>query len=165
MHAIVVMLYATGMRVAELCSLRISDILFAGETLRLTGKGRKERIVPFGKAARRALDAWLRVRGETRGDAPLFINFRGGAMTERNVRYRLARLAVRLARTRHISPHMLRHSFATHLLDHGANLRFVQELLGHTSLRTTQVYTHLSKQKLREVYDKAHPHASNWKET
>ena len=162
--AIVVMLYAAGLRVAELCSLSIADILFAGETLRVTGKGRKERIVPVAQKAHRALHAWLGMRGEADGKAPLFVNSRGWAMTERNVRYRLARLAVRLARGRHIAPHMFRHSFATHLLDHGADLRVVQELLGHASLSTTQVYTHLSKKKLRDMYDKAHPHAANWKE-
>jgi integrase/recombinase XerC len=162
--ALVVLLYAAGLRVAELCSLSIGDVAFAGETLRIVGKGRKERIVPFGRSARRALSSWLEVRGEMNGKAPLFVNSRGGAMTERNVRYRLARLAVRLSRGRHIAPHMLRHSFATHLLDHGADLRVVQELLGHASLSTTQIYTQISKTKLRSMYDKSHPHAMNWKE-
>jgi integrase/recombinase XerC len=164
LYAIMVMLYATGMRVAELCSLRIGDVRFAGDILRVLGKGRKERIVPLGKSARRAISAWLSARGETNAAAPLFVNTRGEAMSPRNVRYRLSRFAVQLAGQRGIAPHMIRHSFATHLLDHGADLRLVQELLGHASLSTTQIYTHLSKKKLREVYDKCHPHAAQWKE-
>jgi integrase/recombinase XerC len=164
LYAIMVMLYATGMRVAELCSLRIGDVLFANDILRVLGKGRKERIVPLGKTARGAISAWLDARGTMDSAAPLFVNSRGEAMTPRNVRYRLSRFAVRLAGQRGLAPHMIRHSFATHLLDHGADLRLVQELLGHASLSTTQIYTHLSKRKLREVYDKAHPHAAQWKE-
>jgi len=164
LYAIMVMLYATGMRVAELCSLRIGDVLFANSILRVLGKGRKERIVPLGEKAHRAIAAWLDARGTSDPAAPLFVNSRGEAMTPRNIRYRLSRFAVRLAGQRGIAPHMIRHSFATHLLDHGADIRLVQELLGHASLSTTQIYTHLSKQRLREIYDKAHPHAAQWKE-
>jgi integrase/recombinase XerC len=164
LHTIVALLYATGMRVAELCSLTVGDILYADKTLRITGKGRKERIVPLGEAAHRALSAWLARRGAADRGAPLFVNSRGGAMTPRNVRYRLTRFAVQEATQHGIAPHMLRHSFATHLLDHGADIRVVQELLGHASLSTTQIYTHLSKQKLRTMYDTSHPHAKQWKE-
>jgi len=160
LYAIMVMLYATGMRVAELCSLRVGDVLCVNDILRVLGKGRKERIVPLGKSAHRAISAWLDARGTSDSAAPLFVNSRGEAMSPRNVRYRLSRLAEQ----RGLAPHMIRHSFATHLLDHGADLRLVQELLGHASLSTTQIYTHLSKKKLREVYDKAHPHAAQWKE-
>ncbi len=157
--ALCILLYATGMRVAEICSLRTGDILPYDDTIKVLGKGRKERVIPVGQTARLAVSRWLDARGRTDRQAPLFVNSRGTPMQPRSVRYRLARLVIRLARARHISPHMLRHSFATHLLDHGADLRSVQELLGHASLSTTQIYTHLSKKRLREVYDACHPHA------
>lgn len=157
--ALCALLYATGMRVAEICTLTTGDIISYQETLKIMGKGRKERVVPIGEAALEVVLRWLAVRGRGDRSAALFINSRGTPMRPRSVRYRLARLVVRLAHARHISPHMLRHSFATHLLDHGADLRSVQELLGHASLSTTQIYTHLSKKRLREVYDACHPHA------
>jgi len=157
--ALCILLYSTGMRVSELCSLETGDIQPYDDTIKVTGKGRKERVIPVGMAARKAVSRWLEVRGKAGRNAPLFVNARGTAMQPRSVRYRLARLVIRMAQARHISPHMLRHSFATHLLDHGADLRSVQELLGHASLSTTQIYTHLSKQRLREVYDACHPHA------
>jgi integrase/recombinase XerC len=153
------MLYATGMRVAELCSLTVGDLLLYDDTIKVLGKGRKERMIPVGQAAHTAVARWLEARGSSDRSDPMFVNARGTPMQPRSVRYRLARLVVRVAQARHISPHMLRHSFATHLLDHGADLRSVQELLGHASLSTTQIYTHLSKKKLREVYDACHPHA------
>lgn len=157
--ALCILLYSTGMRVSELCSLETGDIQPYDDTIKVLGKGRKERVIPVGMVARKAVSRWLEIRGKSGRNAPLFVNVRGTAMQPRSVRYRLARLVIRMAHARHISPHMLRHSFATHLLDHGADLRSVQELLGHASLSTTQIYTHLSKQRLREVYDACHPHA------
>lgn len=161
-RAVFFLLYAGGLRVSELVSLTLQDGLHmgGGTLLRIMGKGRKERMVPVGGRAAAAVHAWLRVRG-THGmpGAPLFLNSKGGPLQPRAVRYLLDKLMVRLSVHKHISPHTLRHSFATHLLDNGADLRSVQEMLGHASLSTTQVYTHVSKQSLLAVYRKAHPHA------
>jgi tyrosine recombinase XerC len=161
-RAVFFLLYASGLRVSELVALTLQDGLHmgGGSLLRIMGKGRKERMVPVGERAATAVHAWLRVRG-THGlpDAPLFLNSKGGPLKPRAVRYLLDKLMLRLAGHKHISPHTLRHSFATHLLDNGADLRSVQEMLGHASLSTTQVYTHVSKQSLLAVYRKAHPHA------
>lgn len=161
-RALLEVLYATGMRVGEAVSLRVADLAWDGE-LRVTGKGRKERIVLLGAAAQEALQRYLRdgrppLLGP-RDHGAVFVNARGGALTDRGVRVILDRSIRRTALVRHISPHVLRHTFATHLLDGGADLRTVQELLGHVNLATTQIYTHVSLDWLKRVYDKAHPRA------
>jgi integrase/recombinase XerC len=121
------------------------------------GKGRKERIVPVGLKAAEALKAYVEKRGDPGGEEPLFINVRGGRLTARSVGRLVKRYTKRSGIFRKVSPHSLRHTFATHLLDAGADIREIQEMLGHASLSTTQRYTHLSLGKLMEVYDKAHP--------
>lgn len=163
-RALLELLYATGLRVSELVGLSLPDVDLPGRQVRTLGKGRKERIVPFGEKAAEALSAWLparlallkgrRVRGE-----PLFLNARGGRLTDRSVRRVLDQALASAEVARHASPHALRHSFATHLLSAGADLRTIQELLGHASLATTQKYTHLDVERLMEVYRKAHPKA------
>lgn len=166
-RAILELLYATGIRVSELVGINLRDIDFNNRLLRVFGKRRKERMVPFGEPAENALRDYLSVREKlllnalaTRRDAqPLILNYQGTRMTTRSVG-RLVEKYIRLCAGVHdISPHALRHSFATHLLDSGADLRDIQELLGHARLSTTQVYTHVSMEKLIEVYDKAHPKA------
>jgi integrase/recombinase XerC len=156
-QAILELLYATGARVAELCGLDVPDLDRSRGTVRVRGKGGKERIVPVGDAALRAVDAYLALRGED--DGPLFRNFHGGRLTVRSV-HRIVRASARAAGlTRRVSPHTLRHTFATHMLDAGADLRLIQDLLGHSSLSTTQRYTHVSADHLMRVYDASHPRA------
>lgn len=160
-RALLEVLYATGLRVGELVSLRLTD-LTNGE-VRVTGKGRKERIVLLNTAAVDALHRYLEdsrphLVARRRGDA-VFVNARGGPLTDRGVRVIVERHIRKVAFGRRISPHLLRHTFATHLLDGGADLRTVQELLGHANLATTQIYTHVSRDWLKRVYDKAHPRA------
>jgi integrase/recombinase XerC len=155
------LLYAAGIRVGELVGIDLGDIELRSRLLKVHGKGSKERIVPFGKKAEEAIRAWLEVRpavvGPFEEEQPLFVNYRGRRITARSVR-RLLDGYVRDAALRSgISPHTLRHSFATHLLNAGADLRSIQELLGHVSLSTTQKYTHLTDSHLIEVYRKAHP--------
>ena len=166
-RAILELLYATGVRVSELTTLSIGDIDFRQRLIRVTGKRRKERIVPFGEPALRALEAYLSVRDRFLAQAPIskrdskavFLNYQGTRITTRSVG-RMVEKYIRICAGMHdISPHALRHSFATHLLDSGADLRDIQELLGHARLSTTQIYTHVSMEKLIEVYDKAHPKA------
>jgi integrase/recombinase XerC len=162
--AILEVLYSCGIRVSELVGLNVSSIDFDERLVRVIGKGDKERIVPIGRAALIAVQNYLEathgLRRKMREDSavgPLFINFRGGRLTERSVGRILKRYAGEIGLGNEISPHSLRHTFATHLLDGGADLRSVQELLGHVSLSTTQKYTHVSLDRLMEVYDKAHP--------
>jgi len=156
-RALMELLYSSGIRVGELAGLNLNRVDLDLGIVKVMGKGRKERIVPVGSKAIEALRAYLEVRGTTEEESPLFINLRGGRLTARSV----ARFVKKYARDsgifRRISPHSLRHTFATHLLDAGADLREIQEMLGHASLSTTQRYTHLSMDKLMEVYDKAHP--------
>lgn len=161
-RALLELLYATGLRVSELVGLDLPDVDLASRQLRTLGKGKKERIVPFGEKAASALRDYLRERPQPKGrkeaDA-LFLNPGGGRLTDRSVR-RILTHAVRLAGlSRTASPHALRHSFATHLLAAGADLRSIQEMLGHASLSTTQKYTHLDAERLIEVYRKSHPRA------
>ena len=166
-RAILELLYATGMRVSELVQLNLRDIDFNNKLLRVFGKRRKERIVPFGDPAAKALQDYLSVRGQflmnapaTKRDAqPLILNYQGTRMTTRSVGRLIEKYIKLCAGIHDISPHALRHSFATHLLDSGADLRDIQALLGHARLSTTQVYTHVSMEKLIEVYDKTHPKA------
>ncbi len=156
-RAILELLYASGVRVSELAGLDLDDVDRTERTVRVLGKGGKERIVPYGGAAARALDAWLGERGEA-GSA-LFTNARGGRLTVRSVHTIVRRSARAAGITRRVSPHTLRHTFATHLLEGGADLRAIQELLGHSRLSTTQRYTHVGAEQLMKVYDRAHPRA------
>ncbi len=167
-RAIVETAYAAGLRISELASAELGALDLRRGELRVLGKGRKERIGLLGRPARAALAAYLedgrpvlldRRRG---GEAPpveIFLNHLGGPLGVRGLRYRLDRLCVRAGLPRGVSPHTLRHSFATHLLDGGADLRVVQELLGHESLATTQIYTHVSPGRLQAAYREAHPRA------
>jgi integrase/recombinase XerC len=155
--AILELLYASGLRVSELSGLDVDDVDRTERTVRVLGKGRKERIVPYGNQAARALETWLAERGEQRG--PVFTNARGGRLTVRSVHTIVRRAARAAGITRRVSPHTLRHTFATHLLDGGADLRAIQELLGHSRLSTTQRYTHVGAEQLMKVYDRAHPRA------
>jgi integrase/recombinase XerC len=156
-RALLEVLYATGVRVAELAGLDMEDTDLAEGSVRVLGKGRKERIVPLGSKAVDALRAYLGPREGARG--PLFRNARGGRLTVRSV-HRIVRARARAAGLAgRVTPHTLRHTFATHLLDAGADLRLIQELLGHARLATTQRYTHVSAARLAKVYDAAHPRA------
>ena len=155
--AVLEILYATGLRVSELAGLDLDDVDRSQQTVRVLGKGRKERIVPFGRSAAEALAAYLRQRGGAAG--PLFSNRRGGRLTVRSLHTIVRRSAAATGITRRVSPHTLRHTFATHLLDAGADLRVIQELLGHSRLSTTQRYTHVGAEQLMRVYDAAHPRA------
>ncbi|WP_373284203.1 tyrosine recombinase XerC [Priestia taiwanensis] len=164
-QALLELLYATGIRVSECCRLTMNDIDFTIGTILVHGKGKKQRYVPFGSFAHDALDTYIQNGRKTllgkANDAcnVLFLNSRGKALTTRGVRYILSEMIEKAALSIHISPHKLRHSFATHMLDQGADLRVVQELLGHEHLSTTQIYTHVSKEKLRSVYMTNHPRA------
>lgn len=155
--AVLELLYASGLRVSELTGLALGDVDRDASTVRVLGKGRKERVVPFGSAAARALDRYLDERGEAAG--PLFRGARGGRLGPRGVRAVVKRAARAAGLARRVSPHTLRHSFATHLLDGGADLRTVQELLGHARLSTTQRYTHVGADHVMRAYDAAHPRA------
>ena len=151
--AMLELLYATGMRVSELTGIDLHDIDSSRQTIRVLGKCNKERIVPFGDAANTALNAWLARREELAKDPDaLFVGTRGKRIDQRQVR-RVVEAAGE------VSPHALRHSTATHLLEGGADLRVVQELLGHSSLQTTQVYTHVTSERLKKVFNQAHPRA------
>ncbi|MDT4992538.1 MAG: integrase/recombinase XerC [Actinoplanes sp.] len=161
-RAILELLYATGVRVSELCGLDLTDIDDGRRVIRVFGKGAKERAVPYGLPAQRALDTWLR-DGRPRlvipaSAAALFLGTRGARVQQTVVR-RVVATAAQLAGLPHTSPHDLRHSAATHLLDGGADLRAVQELLGHASLSSTQIYTHVSTERLRAAFNQAHPRA------
>ena len=151
------LLYGSGLRVSELVGLNREDIEPQAQLVRVTGKGQKDRVVPVSKYALQALEGYLALR-EDRNEA-LLINYKGGRLSARSVRRVLDKLVKRAALNLHVHPHVLRHSFATHLLDGGADLRSVQELLGHAKLSSTQIYTHLTRQRLREVYLVAHPRA------
>jgi len=163
-RAILEVLYSAGLRVSELAGLNDGDLDFAGGTARVRGKGRRERIAPVGSFATRAIKDWFAVRKlssreKTGPAAPVFVNKFGRRLTTRSVGRMLEKHLRASGLDRRTTPHTLRHSFATHLLDRGADIRSVQELLGHKSLVTTQIYTHLSTANLRSVYEKAHPRA------
>jgi len=169
-RAMLELLYASGLRVSELVGLNFPDVRMDLQILRVFGKGRKERIVPFGNKARDAVEKYLEARQALvagaalpaeRGRDALFLNRSGRRLTTRSVARRLELHIRRIGLPKQVSPHALRHSFATHLLDAGADLRSIQELLGHASLSTTQRYTHLSLDRLMEVYDQAHPRAKS----
>jgi len=164
-RAILETLYSTGMRVSELTGLNLEDVDLLGEVARVLGKGKKERLAPLGGQAIGALSNYFsarrvsRVRSREKYGSAVFVNRDGGRLTARSVRNIVDKYVRRVAISTKISPHSLRHSFATHLLDAGADLRAVQELLGHSSLSTTQVYTHVTTERMRKVYEKAHPRA------
>ena len=156
-RAILELLYSSGLRVSELTGLNVGGLDLRDNLVRVLGKGRKERIVPVGRKAHEALSAYLEARGAVGDDQPLFTNHRGGRLTPRSVQRHLKTRLLKAGVLKDISPHALRHSFATHLLDGGADLRAIQELLGHASLSTTQRYTQVSVDQLMAVYDRAHP--------
>lgn len=157
--AVLELLYATGMRVSELCGLDLQDIDRSRRMLRVLGKGDKQRVIPFGEAADDALEQWLGVRGSMAGEnSAVFVGVRGKRIDARQVR-RIVERAGTVSGAPELSPHSLRHTAATHLLDGGADLRQVQELLGHSSLSTTQIYTHVSARRLLEAFRQAHPRA------
>lgn len=167
-RAILEFLYATGMRVGELVNLNLKDIDFREKLVRVTGKRKKQRILPFGEPALQSLMFYLNETRPTflnncppttRDEQAVFLNYQGTRITTRSVGRMIDKYIKQVADIHDISPHSLRHSFATHLLDSGADLRDIQELLGHARLSTTQIYTHVSMEKLIEVYDRAHPKA------
>jgi integrase/recombinase XerC len=160
-RAILEVLYSSGLRLSELVGLNFGDLHREGGVLRVRGKGRRERVVPIGDTALAALDAHLARGGRTReaADRPVFANARGGRLSGRTVQRVTTRRLGQIASGLGVSPHALRHSFASHLLDRGADLRAIQELLGHRSLASTQVYTHVSAARLQKAYRQAHPRA------
>jgi len=155
--AILETLYSTGMRVSELVSLTEEAIDFIGATVRVMGKGKKERMLPIGERALRAIRNYLKKRNVS--SRVVFLNKNKKQLGARGIRKMMDVYIRKISLKEHISPHTMRHSFATHLLDRGADLRSVQELLGHANLSTTQIYTHLTTEKLKSVYEKAHPRA------
>lgn len=178
-RAILELFYASGLRLSELVGLDLEDVNLSARMVRVMGKGSKERVVPFNISTKSAMAAWLKDRAglvksqipnpksqaprtsRAEGAEPLFVNFRGARLTGRSVQRLVARCVVACSTRFGISPHALRHSFATHLLERGADLRAIQELLGHVQLSTTQRYTHVNAAQLLDVYRKAHPRAKN----
>lgn len=161
-RAMVELIYSSGLRLSELTSLNLESIDLHDASIEVTGKGNKSRILPVGSHAIAAVKNWLDARrGVVReGESALFVSRRGGRLSNRSVQLRLAQLGIRQGSNQRLHPHMLRHSFASHILESSGDLRAVQELLGHANLSTTQIYTHLDFQHLASVYDKAHPRAS-----
>jgi site-specific recombinase XerD len=158
--AILELLYSTGIRVSELVNLNRKDINFENGTVRVRGKGRKERIIPFGEKASLAMKRYLRSRGsEEPGETPVFLAARGKRTYPVAVARLVRRCIGQISEIEKKSPHVIRHSFATHMLNRGADLRAVKELLGHESLSTTQVYTHVSTERMKKVYRQSHPKA------
>jgi integrase/recombinase XerC len=164
--AVLELFYSTGIRRGELIGLNIGDVDFENETIRVLGKGSKERIVPFGRKAKEALRIYLGRRGDFLGSGngmpdkvPLFLTARGSRMYPKAVNELVSKYISTVSEVEKKSPHVLRHAFATHLLDRGADLRAVKELLGHATLSTTQIYTHVSADRLKKIYDQAHPRA------
>lgn len=165
-QAILELLYATGCRVSELVGLKVVDVDLSSQYVLLLGKGNKERIVPIGNACSNAIKRYLEIvrmviinKYNASLHEKLFVNNRGGPLTDRSVRRILDKYILQLAMQKKVSPHTIRHTFATHLLDHGADLRAVQELLGHANLSTTQIYTHVTTERITSVYQKNHPRA------
>jgi integrase/recombinase XerD len=172
-RAILELLYGTGMRISELVGLSLLDLALDSDVIRVFGKGSKERLVPLGRYARAALDDWLSASGRgamspqrwaRRGDSEaVFLNARGGRLSRQGAWGIVRRYGDKVGLGERLTPHVLRHSCATHMLDHGADIRVVQELLGHASIATTQVYTKVSTERLRSAYDAAHPRAQRHK--
>jgi len=157
--AILETLYSTGMRVGELVGINKKDIDFISALVKVRGKGKKERLLPIGEIALKAIKQYVDARASQKEDEAIFQNNRAGRLTTRSVARIVKKYITKASIDKGITPHSLRHSFATHLLDKGADLRSVQELLGHANLSTTQIYTHLSMERLKTVYKDAHPHA------
>lgn len=160
-HFIMELLYSTGIRVSELVNIKISDIDFKNRTIRIKGKGSKERIVLYGSVCSNLFENYLKnsrnnIKNSNLSDY-LILNLKGSQLSDRSVRDIINKYMQKTSIQKHISPHTLRHTFATHLLDNGADLKAVQELLGHSDLGTTQIYTHVSNERLRDVYLKTHP--------
>jgi site-specific recombinase XerD len=173
-RAILELFYASGLRVSELVGLEVEDVNLSARMVRVLGKGGKQRLVPFNTSAASAIRIYLRDREEivrghapvkpsrlSRASSPLFVNYRGGRLTVRSVDRLVRRYVAACSARMGISPHALRHSFATHLLQRGADLRAIQELLGHARISTTQRYTHVNAAQLLDVYRKSHPRARN----
>ncbi|MTV47786.1 tyrosine recombinase XerC [Heliobacillus mobilis] len=163
-RAIVELFYASGLRVSELAGLNLGDVDLLSGHVRVLGKGGKERIVPVGEMAVQSITTYIEksrpiLNGQSQKTRALFLNRQGGRLTTRGIQNILAQMAKKTALDQRISPHMLRHSFATHLLDGGADLRALQEMLGHSKLSTTQIYTHVSSERLKQIYQKSHPRA------
>jgi len=161
-HAMMELLYSCGLRASELTGLNVDDVDLQRDEVRVLGKGGKERILPMGRRAKEAIVIYLKSRpkpGSDNARNALFLNFRGGRLTSRSLQRIARKHLLRVARASGTNPHILRHTFATHLLERGADLRAVQELLGHVSLSTVQIYTHLTTKRLKEIYSKAHPRA------
>lgn len=157
-RAMIELIYSSGLRRSEVAGLSVGDVDFLEGTVRVFGKGSKERIVPVGKTALGAVREYLRGRGMPPAGDPLFSNLKGGTrITPHGVAFVFSRWVKRTSVMKKVSPHVLRHSFATHMLNHGCDIRAVQDMLGHASLQTTQVYTHVSLEKLQEDYRSAHP--------
>ena len=159
--AIMELFYSSGLRLSELASLNVDEIGATDDVIDVVGKGNKTRRIPVGREARKAIGAWLKVRGHlAKIDEPaLFVSQRGTRLSQRSIELRLQKRALEQGMPQHVHPHMLRHSFASHILESSGDLRAVQELLGHADISTTQIYTHLDFQHLAQVYDKAHPRA------
>jgi len=164
-HAMFELFYSSGLRLSELTGLKLEDLNEGDETVRLTGKGSKTRIVPVGRFAREALERWLHLRAALAkpGERAVFLNRAGRAVSPRTIQYRLKAWAAKQGLSQSVHPHMLRHSFASHILQSSGDLRAVQEMLGHSSISTTQIYTHLDFQYLAKAYDAAHPRAKRKK--
>ena len=164
--AMMELFYSSGLRLAELIALDVDSIDSDDHTVRVTGKGSKSRVVPVGRQALQAIAAWKQVRGQLAAaeEPALFVSSRGGRLSARSVQQRMQQWAIRQGVPVHVHPHMLRHSFASHILESSGDLRAVQELLGHADISTTQIYTHLDFQHLARVYDQAHPRARKRKE-
>jgi integrase/recombinase XerD len=163
-RAILEMMYATGMRVSEIANLLLDDLHLSMEFIQTKGKGGKERIIPIGEIAIEWLENYLYdsrpyLEDEKKSNTYVFLNYKGGSLSRQGLWKNIKQIVADAGITKKVSPHTLRHSFATHLLENGANLRIVQELLGHSDISTTQIYTHVSKKRLSEVYDKYHPRA------
>lgn len=159
--AILELMYSSGLRLSELVMLDMGSLDLVDAVVTVTGKGKKTRSVPVGKHAREAIRQWLKIRGGMANDEEMaiFVSQRGKRISRRSIQQRLKQWAIKQGLTNHVNPHMLRHSFASHLLESSGDLRAVQELLGHADISTTQVYTHLDFQHLANVYDNAHPRA------
>lgn len=159
--ALMELLYACGLRLSELSGLNLQDIDWQLQTIRVTGKGQKQRQIPFGGKAKDAINNWLQVRKllANENEESLFISMRGSRLSNSSIQKRLKKMALTQGLNTNVYPHMLRHSFASHILESSKDLRAVQELLGHANLTTTQIYTHLDFQHLAGIYDSAHPRA------
>lgn len=164
-RTILELFYSTGIRLSELININFRNIDFNNNLIRVVGKGNKERLIPFGNRAMKAIENYLEKSGRslktTDIDIPLFVNSKGERISQRTVQRSVSMYLRLVTEGEHLGPHTLRHSFATHLLDRGADLRAVKDLLGHSSLSSTQIYTHVQPERMKKIYKKAHPHGDN----